>query len=427
MTTTVRLVETGSWSGAWLARPLRGMLLSKVRQIGYGCLEFREGHTVTICGDARPGEPKAVIRVVRDSIWERVVFGGTVGAAESYMDGDWTTDDLVAVVRIFSGNRDIMQSMEGGFALLRWPALKLWHMARRDTIEQARQNIAAHYDLGNEFFGAWLDSSMTYSCGLFASETSTMLGASLRKIQNLCESLQLSANDHLLEIGSGWGALAIFAASNYGCKVTTATISKNQFNHVRNEVRRHNLDHLITPVFCDYRKLTGQFDKVVSVEMIEAVGHQYLDTYFGKISTLLKPNGLAAIQAITIRDQSYDEAIRNVDFIQRYIFPGSNIPSVSRMMESVKGHTDMVMIGLEDMTPHYAKTLSIWRKNFWNVEGELRRQGLNDYALRMWDYYFAYCQGGFTENVIGVCQFVLAKPRYGMSDAVITAQSGGRV
>jgi cyclopropane-fatty-acyl-phospholipid synthase len=251
------------------------------------------------------------------------------------------------------------------------------------------------------------------------------LGASIRKIQSLCQKLQLSASDHLLEIGSGWGALAIFAASNYGCKVTTATISKNQFNHVRNEVRRHKLEHLITPVFCDYRKLTGQFDKVVSVEMIEAVGHQYLDTYFGKISALLKPQGVAAIQAITIRDQSYDEAIRNVDFIQRYIFPGSNIPSISRMMESVKGHTDMVLMDLEDMTPHYARTLSIWRKRFWEVEPELRRQGLNDHALRMWDYYFAYCQGGFTENVIGVCQLVLAKPRHRVSTSCLQTRAGG--
>ena len=412
MTTTMHQVETGSWSGAWLSRPLRAIVLGKIKQLTYGCLEFCEGANVTVCGEIRSGEPKAVIRVVRDSIWERVVFGGTVGAAESYMDGDWTTEDLVSVIRIFSANRGMMQAMEGGFALLRWPALKLWHMARRDTIEQSRKNISAHYDLGNDFFAAWLDSSMSYSSGIFANESSTMLGASIRKIQNLCESLKLSTDDHLLEIGSGWGALAIFAASNYGCKVTTATISKNQYNHVRSEVRRHKLEHLITPVFCDYRKLSGQFDKIVSVEMIEAVGHHYLDTYFGKISSLLKADGLAAIQAITIRDQIYDEAIKNVDFIQRYIFPGSNIPSVSRMMESVKNHTDMVMTGLEDLTHHYAKTLSVWRQNFWSSETTLRSMGMNDQALKMWDYYFAYCQGGFTERVIGVCQFVLAKPRH---------------
>ena len=237
------------------------------------------------------------------------------------------------------------------------------------------------------------------------------MGASLRKIYTLCEKLKLRPEDELLEIGSGWGGLAIFAASNYGCKVTTATISKNQFNHVRSEVRRLKLEHLVTPVFCDYRKLTGKFDKIVSVEMIEAVGHQYFDTYFAKVSDLLKPDGVAAIQAITIRDQAYDYAIRNVDFIQRYIFPGSNIPSVTRMMTSLKDHTDMVLADFEDITDHYCRTLQQWRAAFWRAEPNLRILGMNDGGLRMWDYYFAYCQGGFAEKVIGVCQMVFTKPR----------------
>jgi cyclopropane-fatty-acyl-phospholipid synthase len=253
---------------------------------------------------------------------------------------------------------------------------------------------------------------MAYSCGIFSREDSTMLGASLRKIYTLCERLKLQPGDELLEIGSGWGALAIFAASNYGCKVTTATISKNQYNHVRQEVRRLKLEHLVTPVFCDYRKLTGKFDKIVSVEMIEAVGHNYLDVYFERISHLLKPEGLAAIQAITIRDQTYDYAIRNVDFIQRYIFPGSNIPSVTRMMESVRDKTDMVLNEFEDITEHYCRTLREWRAAFWRAEPKLRAMGMNDHGLRMWDFYFAYCEGGFAEKVIGVCQYTLSKPRY---------------
>ena len=412
MTTTNEQTKLAVWGTSWLAKPLRSMLLKQLAKINYGCLVFSEGATLTTCGTAKEGEPKAMIRVLRDSVWERTVFGGTVGAAESYMDADWSTDDLVAVVRIFAGNRDIMEGMEGGLALLKWPVLKVWHAMRRDTIAQARKNISAHYDLGNDFFDAWLDPSMAYSCGIFTREDSTMLGASLRKIYALCEKLDLTSKDHLLEIGSGWGALAIFAASNYGCKVTTATISRNQYNHVRAEVQRLKLDHLITPVFCDYRKLTGKFDKVVSVEMIEAVGHHYLDTYFEKISDLLTPNGIAAIQAITIRDQTYDSAIRNVDFIQRYIFPGSNIPSVTRMMESVRDKTDMVLSGFDDITDHYCKTLREWRAAFWRSEPRLRSLGLNDHGLRMWDYYFAYCEGGFAERVIGVCQYVLTKPKY---------------
>jgi cyclopropane-fatty-acyl-phospholipid synthase len=401
-----------SWGGEWLSKPLRVLVLKQLGKITYGCITVSEGATVTKLGTARDGEPQATIRVERQSIWERVVFGGTIGAAESYMDGDWSTDNLVSLVRIFCANRDVMESMEGGLAWLKWPALKVWHFARRDTIEQARKNISAHYDLGNEFFDAWLDPTMAYSCGIFTREDSTMIGASLRKIYTLCEKLQLDANDHLLEIGSGWGALAIFAASNYGCKVTTATISKNQFNHVRDEVRRLKLEHLVTPVFCDYRKLDGKFDKIVSVEMIEAVGHHYFDTYFEKVSSLLKPDGVAAIQAITIRDQAYNYAVRNVDFIQRYIFPGSTIPSVTRMMESVRDKTDMILSGFEDITDHYCLTLSQWRQAFWRAEPRLRAMGMNDHGLRMWDYYFAYCEGGFAEKVIGVCQFILSKPKH---------------
>ena len=413
---TVDRSKVTTWGGEWLAKPLRGLVLKQLSKINYGSISVIEGDVFTELGEKRDGEPKATINVVRSSIWERVVFGGTIGAAESYMDGDWTTEDLVGLIRIFCANRDVMESMEGGLAALKWPALKLWHLARRDTIAQARKNISAHYDLGNEFFEAWLDPTMAYSCGIFNSADSTMLGASLKKIYALCEKLKLQPNDELLEIGSGWGALAIFAASNYGCKVTTATISKNQYNHVRSEVKRLKLEHLVTPVFCDYRKLTGKFDKIVSVEMIEAVGHHYLDTYFAKVSDLLKPHGVAAIQAITIRDQAYEYAIRNVDFIQRYIFPGSNIPSVSRMMMSVRDHTDLVLSDLEDITEHYCRTLSQWRAAFWRAEPKLRSLGMNDAGLRMWDYYFAYCEGGFAEKVIGVCQIVLSKPRHKASN-----------
>jgi cyclopropane-fatty-acyl-phospholipid synthase len=284
-----------------------------------------------------------------------------------------------------------MNGMEGGLALLKWPALKLYHFMRKDTIEGARKNISAHYDLGNDFFSEWLDPSMCYSSGIFPNKDSTMLSASLNKIQTLCKKLQLKSSDHLLEIGSGWGAMAIFAASNYGCKVTTVTISLNQYNFVRAEIKRLKLEDKITVVFSDYRKISGQFDKIVSIEMIEAVGHHYLNTYFEKVSHLLKPNGCAAIQAITIRDQFYDNAIRNVDFIQRYIFPGSTIPSIARMMESVRDVTDMTVESLEDYTPHYAQTIHTWRSNFWKSEAKLKSLGCSEQMLRMWDYYFAYC------------------------------------
>ncbi len=414
MTTTkpIPALHSGVRTLRLLESLTRSAIIKSLKGLTYGQLRMTEGDQVWTFGTLREGEPSAVILVKNARTWDRVAFGGTVGAAESYMDGDWSSDNLVDVIRIFCGNRDTMNGMEGGLALLKWPALKLYHFMRRDTIEGAQKNIADHYDLGDEFFKAWLDSSMAYSSGVFPNSESTMLSASIHKIQKLCEKLDLQPTDHLLEIGSGWGAMALHAATNYGCKVTTVTISKNQYDCVQAEVQRLGLENKIEVVFCDYRKITGEFDKIVSIEMIEAVGHEYMDTYFNKVSTLLKPTGRAVIQAITIRDQFYDQAIRNVDFIQRYIFPGSTIPSVTRMMDAVRDSTDMIMEGLEDYTSHYAKTIHNWRDNFWKKESYLKSLGCTDHMLRMWDYYFAYCEGGFSERVIGVVQMTFTKPRH---------------
>jgi cyclopropane-fatty-acyl-phospholipid synthase len=395
-----------------LERLARKLVLKSLASLKYGQLNISEGNQVWTFGTHKDQEPHATIRIERACMWDRVAFGGTVGAAESYMDSDWSSDNLVDVVRIFCGNREMMSGFEGGLALLKWPFLQAYHALRRDTIAGSRKNISAHYDLGNDFFAAWLDPSMTYSSGIFPSSDASMLSASILKIQTLCDKLHLKPTDHLLEIGSGWGALAFFAASNFGCKVTTVTISQNQYNFVRSEAKKLGLQDKIDVQFLDYRNITGSFDKIVSVEMIEAVGHHYFDTFFEKVSKLLKPDGLAVIQAITIRDQYYEEAIRNVDFIQRYIFPGSTIPSIARMMESVKDATDMTLEGLEDFTPHYAKTLEKWREAFWKSEGSLKTMGCSESMMRMWDFYFAYCQGGFTEHVIGVVQMVLSKPKF---------------
>ena len=412
MTNVATTATVGFRSTAWFERMARFLVLKSLESLQYGSLTIIDQGQKISFGKGSEGEPKAMISIVNPRAWDRIAFGGTVGAAESYMDADWSTDDLVAVVQVMCGNRDVMNGLEGGLALLKWPVLKLYHSMRRDTIAGARKNISAHYDLGNDFFAAWLDSSMTYSSGIFPSKDATMLSASLTKIQTLCDKLKLKATDHLLEIGSGWGSTAFFAAANYGCRVTTVTISKNQFNFVRDEVKRLRLDDKIEVLFSDYRKIEGQFDKIVSVEMIEAVGHNYLDLFFQKVSKLLKPDGIAAIQAITIRDQFYDNAVRNVDFIQRYIFPGSTIPSVARMMDAVRDATDLKLESLEDYTPHYAMTIHNWRKNFWKAEPKLRTMGCKDSMLRMWDFYFAYCEGGFREEVIGVAHLLLAKPRH---------------
>lgn len=410
--TNVATATVGFRATAWFERMAKYLVLNNLSSLQYGTLTILDQEQVSTFGQARDGEPKAMINIVRPRAWDRIAFGGTVGAAESYMDGDWSTDDLVAVVQVMCGNREVMNGLEGGLALLKWPALKLYHAMRRDTIAGSRKNISAHYDLGNDFFAAWLDPSMTYSSGIFAFKDATMLSASLLKIQTLCDKLQLKPTDHLLEIGTGWGSTAFFAAANYGCKVTTVTISQNQFNFVREEVKRLRLEDKIDVVFSDYRNIQGQFDKIVSVEMIEAVGHQFIDVFFKKISRLLKPDGVAVLQAITIRDQFYDSAIRNVDFIQRYIFPGSTIPSVARMMDAVRDATDLKLERYDDYTPHYAETIHQWRKSFWAAESKLRTLGCKESMLKMWDFYFAYCEGGFKEEVIGVAHLVLAKPRH---------------
>lgn len=410
--TNVATANVGSRSTIWFERMAKFLVLKNLASLQYGSLTILDQDESSSFGQGREGQPKAMINILHARAWDRIAFGGTVGAAESYMDGDWSTDDLVAVVQVMCGNRDVMNGLERGLALLKWPALKLYHAMRRDTIAGSRKNISAHYDLGNDFFAAWLDSSMTYSSGIFVTKDVTMLSASLKKIQTLCDKLQLKPSDHLLEIGSGWGSTAFFAAANYGCKVTTVTISKNQFNFVREEVKRLRLEDKIDVVFSDYRNIQGQYDKIVSVEMIEAVGHHYIDVFFSKVSQLLKPDGVAALQAITIRDQFYDDAVRSVDFIQRYIFPGSTIPSVARMMDAVRDATDLKLEGFDDYTPHYAMTINHWRKNFWAAEPRLRALGCKDSMLKMWDFYFAYCEGGFREEVIGVAHLLLTKPRH---------------
>jgi cyclopropane-fatty-acyl-phospholipid synthase len=387
------------------------LLLSVLKKSSSGTIKVTDGTDTYFFGEESTNGPKAEINIVSPLAWSRTVFAGTIGSAESFIRGEWKSPDLVSVIRFFCANRDTMDQMEGGLAYLSWPSHKLFHLLRRDTEEGSKRNISAHYDLGNDFFSIWLDPSMTYSSGLFSSTSSTLLSASLKKIDSLCQKLQLKSTDHLLEIGSGWGSFAIYAASNFGCKVTTVTISKKQYEFVQSEITKYGLSDRVEVLFSDYRSISGQFDKVVSVEMIEAVGDKYLETYFKKISTLLKPEGICAIQAITIRDQFFDYAVRNVDFIQRYIFPGSNIPSTSRMLTCVKEHSDMILTEFEDLTAHYEKTIAFWRRSFWKNEDKIRQVGFSDQNLRLWDYYFAYCQGGFAERVIGVAHLVFSKPK----------------
>jgi len=388
------------------------------RQVRARLALLQEGVLDVVQGDSREsyGRPtfdglRAELRVHDARFWTAVATGGSLGAGEAYIDGWWEADDLMAVVRILTRNQDVLRGMDDkGLARLGRTLLHWWHRRNRNTREGSRRNIQAHYDLSNEFFSLVLDPTMTYSCGIFEREDATLEEASVAKIDRLCRKLRLTPDDHLLEIGTGWGAFAVHAASEYGCRVTTTTLSKEQHAWAQRLIRERGLEDRIDLRLQDYRDLDGQYDKLVSVEMIEAVGADFLGEYFRVIGERLKPGGVAAIQAITIQDQRFEEAARTVDFIQRYVFPGSNIPSVTAMCEAMTAKSDLKLTHLEDITPHYARTLMEWRANLDAREEDVRALGLDDRFLRTWHFYLAYCAGGFAERHIGNVQVLVARP-----------------
>ncbi len=345
--------------------------------------------------------------------WEAyrsIALNGSVGAGESYMTGDWAASDLPGLIRILSLNKDVVDSIDSGWATAGKFLLQGFHALNRNTEKGSRRNIAAHYDLGNAMFEQFLDPTMMYSSGIFPRADSTMEEASIFKMDRICQKLALTEDDHLVEIGTGWGSMAIHAAKFYGCRVTTTTISEEQYRYAEEQIYKEGLEERITLLKQDYRTLTGKFDKLVSIEMIEAVGWQYLNTYMATVSRLLKDDGLALIQAITIDDQRYEQAKRSVDFIKRYIFPGSFIPCVTAITQSATAVTDMKLTHLEDITPHYARTLAAWRERFLSNKETIKAMGYSDDFVRLWDFYFAYCEGGFAERVIGDVQLLLSKP-----------------
>ncbi len=394
-----------------LTRIARSLLLSQLRKIRYGRLRLVDVGQDETFGTVTDGTPLDVtIRVRSPRFYSDVVFAGTVGAGEAYMNGYWHCDDLTGLVRLMVVNRHLMDDVDSGWSRVSAPLLKLAHWLNRNDKSGSRRNISAHYDLGNEFFELFLDETMAYSCGIFTHPESTLLEASTAKFDAACSKLNLRPGQRLLEIGTGWGGLAIHAARHYGCHVTTTTISREQYELSRERVARAGLSDRVTLLLEDYRDLTGEYDALVSIEMIEAVGHQYLDTYFRRCSDLLKPSGAMLLQAITIRDQFYDQARRSVDFIKRFIFPGSFIPSIKAIAESVERATDLKIYHMEDIGPHYARTLKIWRERFLARQSEVRTLGYPEAFVRMWEYYLCYCEGGFEERQLGDVQMLLTKP-----------------
>lgn len=387
----------------------RKLVQQRLAEITAGELTMTDALGSTTFGTAG-GDLRARVWVHAPRFYRRMVWGGSLGAAESYMDGDWTTDDLTVAMRILARQASTLHSLEGRWARLWEPIQAACDWRRWNTPARSRRNIAAHYDLSNAFFALMLDPTMTYSSGIFPSPDSSLEEASLAKYEQVCRKLDLQPGDHLLEVGCGWGGFASYAARRYGCRITATTISQEQLTYARQRIEREGLTDRVTFVKEDYRHLRGQYDKLVSIEMIEAVGERFLDTYFGCCSRLLRPDGMMVLQAITIPDHRYDRYRRSVDFINQYIFPGGFLPSVSAIGQALRRTTDLRLFHLEDFGTHYARTLACWRANVRRADTAIRQLGFDDRFMRTWEYYLCYCEAGFEERQIGVSQWLLTKP-----------------
>ncbi len=378
--------------------------------LSQGCVRLIDHGQQRVLGQASDGVCPS-IHVHDAAFYRRSVLGGGLGFAEAYLDGDWDSDDLTALLRVFVRDIQVAHENERGLARLREPLRRVGGLLQRNSRIGSRRNIAAHYDLGNALFGLFLDETMTYSCGIFDSSETTLGQASINKLDRICKKLDLSPADHVLETGTGWGSFAIHAARNYGCRVTTTTISAEQHAFAKREIERAGMQDRITLLLEDYRDLTGSYDKLVSIEMIEAVGHGYLDTYLGACSRLLRPDGQMLLQVISMPDQRYGSYLRTTDFIQKHVFPGSCCPSLGAVAASVARSTDLRSVQYEDLTPHYVTTLGHWRSRFKAQQDMVLELGYPERFIRLWNYYLSYCQAGFAERYIGVGQMLLNKPR----------------
>ena len=389
----------------------RRVVRARLESLRNGQIVLTENGRHETFGAVTDALPLTVQLTVNDPrFYSDIAFGGAVGAGESYIHGCWSCSELTTLVRILVKNRDVLLDMDGGTSYLTKPLQKIFHRLNRNTRDGSRRNIAAHYDLGNDFYALWLDRQMMYSSAIFENADMSLDVAAVAKLDRICRKLDLGPEDHVLEIGTGWGGFAIHAAENYGCRVTTTTISKQQQDYARGAIARSGLEDRITLLQSDYRDLEGQYDKLVSIEMIEAVGHEFHDTYFRKCCELLKRDGQMLLQAITIADQHYERAKKTVDFIKRFIFPGGCLTSVTAMSDTLTRVTDMRIVNLEDIGPHYATTLQHWRERFFDNLDAVRGMGFSEEFIRMWQYYLCYCEGGFLERAIGNVQMLMMRP-----------------
>ena len=388
---------------------LRGALLRVLSKAQYGHFLLKEkGRVIAEVGD-RNASLQAEVDVLDSRSYARALVGGNAAAGEAFVDGWWTSPDITQVTRFFSRNLEMMDHWDSRFGWIMKPFRYLRLLGRANNTRQAKRNILAHYDLGNSLYQTFLDERMQYSSAIFNNPSESLSQAQINKLTRLCEKLELSDKDHLLEVGSGWGGLAIFAAKNYGCKVTTTTISDEQFDFAKALIRKEGLEDKIEILNKDYRLLQGQYDKIVSVEMIEAVGRKFLPSFFQKLNNLLKPNGLIMLQAITIADQRFDAYSRNEDFIQKHIFPGGFLPSMSLMSETISKKTEFIIRDVRDIGLDYAQTLAHWREAFLEKQHELHALGYEEEFKNLWLYYLGYCEGGFLERRISAQQLLASK------------------
>lgn len=387
------------------------LMIKVLAKLRHGYLEIIDGDESYRFGD--PAFPlHAEIRVYDPSFYSKALLQGTVGAGESYIDGHWDSPALTQLVQLLVRNMPLLDRLDHVFAApVQW-AMRFANLFKINSKKGSKRNILAHYDLGNDFYKLFLDDTLAYSCALFENKEQDLYGAQCAKFKTICERLELKAGDKLLEIGTGWGGLAVYAATHYGVQVTTTTISEQQYQYTESLIASHGLEDNITLLKKDYRDLDGQYDKLVSIEMLEAVGHRYLNTYFVKCESLLKPGGRMLIQSITIADQRYDRYRRQVDFIQRYVFPGGFLPSINALSNSLKRRTQLQISDVHDMGQHYATTLRHWSERLQSSRQSLEQQGRDQSFYRLWQFYFQYCEGGFLEGSISTVHLLINKPRY---------------
>ncbi|MBU3003595.1 SAM-dependent methyltransferase [Paraglaciecola arctica] len=402
----------GTSSASWQHRLCRSIMLKVFSSLPQGQIVIKERGVLVDTFGEKDSDLHAEIDFQCLSVYQSLLFGGSIASGETFSEGLWTTPNLTNVIRIFARNLPLLDSWEAKMQWLAFPIRKIGHIANKNSASGSKKNIAAHYDLGNKLYTRFLDDSMMYSAAIYPSPEATLAQAQTTKLTAICDKLQLTPSDHLLEIGTGWGGLAVFAAKNYGCKVTTTTISEEQHQYTQELIDKEGLQHKITLLKKDYRLLEGKYDKLVSIEMIEAVGKEFLPTFFKKCSSLLKEQGLMMLQAITISDHRFDSYSKSVDFIQKHIFPGGFLPSQLLINQHLRKHTDMMIRDLHDIGLDYARTLKDWHHRLLENKEPLEKDGYDERFMNMWRYYFSYCEGGFLERTISTVQLVISKPAF---------------